>query len=204
MTSSSGKGSFSKFLGVINVRSDHSQRRNRRENRKELEAGSPSSALSVERPAPPLSAPDDETDDVMLRARVLIKLILEDDPEFRLAAPPFVVSLCKVETDEGADTVSNPTGRSRWLQKAVDFVAPDEQQSAVKVAKSFFHEAASAGAQGDTLSEKLKSMLVCIDKVVEIVDDFVEVHALVKITWTLAIYGYKVDIFLTLSANTTK
>ncbi|KAJ1563105.1 hypothetical protein HK405_000954, partial [Cladochytrium tenue] len=158
-----------------------------KQNQKEREDGSPSSAISAE-----TSPADDETDDIMLRARNLIKLILEDDPEFRRAAPPFVVNLCEVESDSGAGTVSNPIGQNRWLQKAVDFVASDDKQAAVKDAKSFVHDVASTGAQGDVLSEKLKSMLVCVDKVVEIVDDFVEVHALVKITWTLAIYGYKI------------
>ncbi|KAJ1554559.1 hypothetical protein HK405_004705, partial [Cladochytrium tenue] len=191
MASSSGKGVFTKFFEVINIPSGHSQSRDWRQNRKDREPGSPASALSVERPLPQLSAPEDDTGDIMLRASNLIKLILEDDPEFRRAAPPFVTNLCEVESDSGAGTVSNPTGQNRWLQKAVDFVASDDQQAAVKDAKSFVHDVASAGAQGDALSEKLISMLVCVDKVVEIVDDFVEVHALVKITWTLAIYGYK-------------
>ncbi|KAJ1562345.1 hypothetical protein HK405_013200, partial [Cladochytrium tenue] len=145
----------------------------------------------VERPLPLFSAPDEETDDIMLRAREIIKLILEDDPEFSRAAPPFVANLCDVETDSGAGTISNTTGLSHWLQKAVDFVASYDRQAAVKDAKSFVHDVASAGAQGDVLSEKLKSMLVCVDRIVEIVDDFVEVHSLVKITWTLATYGYK-------------
>ncbi|KAJ1549332.1 hypothetical protein HK405_005236 [Cladochytrium tenue] len=80
---------------------------------------------------------------------------------------------------------------NRWLQKAVDFMASAEQQAAFKGAKSFIHDVATAQSQADSFSEKLQSMLVCVDKVVEVVDDFVEVHALVKITWTLAIYGYK-------------
>ncbi|KAJ1563108.1 hypothetical protein HK405_000549 [Cladochytrium tenue] len=201
---SSGKGVFTKLLQVINIRSGRSKSRNRRQSRKERKDGSPSSALSVERPIPPLSAPEDDTGDIKLRARNLIKLILEDDPEFRRAAPPFVLNLCEVESDSGAGTVSNTNGENRWLQKAVDFVASDNQQTAVMNIKASVHDVASAGAQNDVLSEKLKSMLVCVDKVVEIVDDFVEVHSLVKITWTLAIYGYKVGIFLTLSANTTK
>ncbi|KAJ1567479.1 hypothetical protein HK405_005819 [Cladochytrium tenue] len=98
---------------------------------------------------PPLS---DDTGVIMLRARELIRLIPVDALEFRRAAPPFVVNLCEVETDSGAGTTSNTIGQNRWLPKAVDFVASDDQQASVKDAMSFVHGVASAGAQGDAFT----------------------------------------------------
>ncbi|KAJ1569441.1 hypothetical protein HK405_004792 [Cladochytrium tenue] len=117
------------------------------------------------------------------------------DPTFAQSAPLFVRDLCKTtpESDSsGASSKKKLLDNDIGMLKAVDFVASDEGQAALKGAASFVHDISLAGTQKDGLSENLQKLLEHVDKVVQLVDDVAEVHIFAKIAWTLAIYGYKV------------
>ncbi|KAJ1569770.1 hypothetical protein HK405_004499 [Cladochytrium tenue] len=130
------------------------------------------------------------------RATQIIEDILSDDPAFATNAPEFVRELrikdTSTTTESDGEDLRHKKGKQplvNWIESAVNWAKSVKGKAALEDWN--IGESASDAPQGDEFSDKLNNVLKCIDNIVEIVDDFTELHILAKAAWTLAVYGYK-------------
>ncbi|KAJ1559689.1 hypothetical protein HK405_009688, partial [Cladochytrium tenue] len=125
----------------------------------------------------------------------LINSILQDNPAFD--APPFVKEICKMAPDlntsnapaTGKTAVGAGTNEGKspdfagWPLRAVVYAISDDGMAALEDGTTTVHEVATGKTQDDGVSATLKILLEKVDDIVEMADEFGEVHVLVIVIW---------------------